>query len=175
MGYFAIPKQKGAFARLLGGGAIFVLVLLVYSELNTQAETFMQNYVGSSRYESQGAFVRSDERCGRGAFLLFYRRWKAIWQDADIWRVLSLVAIALIPMTFVASTAVDRIGLYLLPLQLVVFGRLPSLMRGMALQHATVAGVIFVYAVSFGVWQHLGQFAAGLWLPNSSLLFGQFS
>ncbi len=118
MGYFAIPKQKGAFARLLGGGAIFVLVLLVYSEWNTQAETFMQNYVGSSRYESQGAFVRSLMSGAAGVlFLLFYRRWKAIWQDADIWRVLFAGCNRADPHDIRASTAVDRIGLYLLPLQ----------------------------------------------------------
>lgn len=70
-----------------------------------------------------------------------------------------------------ASTAMDRIGLYMLPIQLVVFSYLPEIFsKSRALSQWIVFGVISYYGLVLFVWLNFATHA-NLWLPYQSLLF----
>jgi hypothetical protein len=74
------------------------------------------------------------------------------------------------PLLAVATTAADRIGLYLMPLQLVVFARLPVLQATEQAKTIWATGTVFVYGLAFAIWLHRGDHAAILWLPYESIL-----
>lgn len=171
--YFAAPKGGGKILRrALALGAAGILIGLTYRELSAKADIMLSIYVESSHYQSSGAVLRSMMNVVAAlTFLGVRKRWTLVWGDADIWFAFSLAALGVLAMSFSASTAADRIGLYLIPLQIVVFGRLPSLvpLRG----SQTAAQVVALYAIAFAVWLHLGQFAGDLWLPYKSLIFGE--
>ena len=147
-----------------------------YSALTNQLGNYYDNYVISKHYSSQGALIRAVMTASAALVFLYYRRnWKRLWPDRDIWLVFSLAGLAMVPLTFIASTAADRIGLYLIPLQLVVFARLPVLQQNEWMRGVCIAAILVSYAILLGTWLYYGQFTSELWLPYRSPILGQFS
>lgn len=124
-------------------------------------------------YQSQGALVRLLMNAVPAALLLAnLRRFRAIMPSATLWTWFALISLLLLGVLFVSpsSTAIDRIGLYLIPLQLVVFSRLPDLVRKGVSRHVASALVV-VYAVLIQyVWLNFSSHADA-WLPYRSFLF----
>ena len=63
-----------------------------------------------------------------------------------------------------SSTAVDRVALYLLPLQLYVFARLPDLLGQGGKRRNWVLAVVGYYAVVLFVWLNFATHSK-YWLP----------
>ncbi len=114
--------------------------------------------------QSEGTQVRV-ALCVVPALLFFLLRSKLRFdRDEEIlWRNFSLAAFGLVALLFIfpSSTVVDRIALYLLPLQVVVFARLPfvlnSEMQAKAILVPLFAAVLFVW-LNFAINAHA-------WIP----------
>ena len=88
----------------------------------------MRTYV-VARYESQGAMIRLVMNALPAViFLIWRQRFAFDALQMRLWAWFSIFSLALLALLFVssASTAIDRVALYLLPLQVVVFSRLPD-------------------------------------------------
>jgi len=101
---------------------------LFNSLLASSLESFQSGYL-DAEYQSQGALIRV-LLCLVPAlgFLLARRRFGLPPQPLRIWTIFSLAAVlaAIGLATIASSTAVDRLALYLIPLQLFVGSRLPD-------------------------------------------------
>lgn len=173
--YFGLPSQTGWFGRFVAATTVVALGFLVYSQMSETIDAMYETYVESDHYSSQGALIRNIMNLAAAlAFLRVRVKWQQQWGNASIFTALSLAAVAIIPFTFIASTAADRIGLYLIPLQVIVFGRLPILCATPESRFLLKSGIISGYVLAFSVWLHLGQFAQALWLPFSSPILGTF-
>jgi hypothetical protein len=125
-------------------------------------------YVNQQYYDSQGALIRLSMNALAALIFLNYRRFFALTPaERRIWSLTSLIALAMLLAYFFTglSTALDRMALYLIPLQLVTAAHLPD-----ALGHAgrpNTRGVTIVLAyflvVQF-VWLNFANHAQ-LWLP----------
>ena len=96
--------------------------------LSSSLENFQTGYI-DAQYEAQGALIRVLlTLLPAMVFLLARRRFQLPPQPLRIWTLLSLGAIAsAIGLTTVASSVViDRLALYLIPLQIFVGSRLPD-------------------------------------------------
>jgi hypothetical protein len=176
LAYFAVPLRSRVLGRMLAGPGILAGIFFIYNDagLNDTASTYIANYVESDHYNSAGALVRSFMSASAALVFLFnWRRWGRTWTDRDIWLVFSIAALALVPLTQVASTAADRTGLYIIPLQIIVFARLPVLWRSQS--RLIVVGALAVYALAFVVYFYFGKFSSDLWLPYRSPLLGEFA
>jgi len=138
------------------------LVLLADS-----VDSYYVNYV-ETEYQSQGAFVRlSMNALPALLYIVWERRFRMTASEASLWRWISIISLVLFAAYFVApsSTAVDRIALYALPLQLVVFSRLPHVLGpangGLRLW---ILFVIMYYATVQFVWLNFASHAE-YWLP----------
>jgi hypothetical protein len=162
----ATKNHRGA--KLFASRALLVLLLAVSTRyfLREQIDTYAEHYIDSDRYESGGAFLRSHVTAA-AAFLFFRMRrpFRKAYPDYALWRPFAALALVSLPLSLAASTAVDRIGLYLIPFQLIVFSRLPALANGGRTYSKVKLAVIFGYLIYFSVWLHLGNYAAELWLP----------
>jgi hypothetical protein len=82
-----------------------------------------------------------------------------------LWMPFALISLIFVPMSLVASTAVDRLGLYLLPFQLITFARMPTFQSSgnnlMMFKLLIISGYIFY----FYIWLHHGAYAQELWTP----------
>ena len=137
--------------------------------LEDSVKWLMIRYVGEDRqFEAQGATIRLIMNAVPAAILLIWRRrFEFTETEAMLWRWLAIISLALLGLLLVYqdSTAVDRVALYLLPLQLVVFAHLPDVFgnRG-RFNEILVVAVLFYYAVVQFVWLNYARHAND-WLP----------
>jgi hypothetical protein len=138
-------------------------IVLYQFFLGKNMDSYIANYLDTA-YSSQGAFIRvSMNIIAAACFYIVGRRLEFEPHEYKVWRNFTLAAVVMMVLLAVlpSSTAVDRISLYLMPLQIAVISRLPVLSRNSA---ATAVGVIlYVAAVEF-VWLNYAQFSK-YWIP----------
>jgi hypothetical protein len=120
---------------------------------------------------SQGAVVRVVMNCTAAVVLLTYwKQWKQVYPNALFWLWMAYGAIACVFFVEFATTAVDRLALYLTPLQVVVFSRLPFLARKELHPDTMVSWILLGYGTVLFVWLNFASHAQ-YWLPYRNILF----
>ena len=131
--------------------------------LQDSVDVLVQNYI-EARYSSQGAAIRVAMSVAPAALLLFAGR-KLGLDDFQrrFWRLVALLALACVPALFIvpSTTAIDRIALYLIPVQIVVLSRLVMLFGSSAL--ARLAVVAYSFVILF-VWLNFAAHSSA-WVP----------
>lgn len=144
-------------------------VLLYDTLLQNAIGGLLQNYV-EAKYESQGATIRLS-MAALPALLFFLRRSAFGFDERSdrLWRNCSMAAFVLAAALLLspASTAIDRIALYLLPLQIAVLARLPKIFSAQLFARALV--VAYAFAIQF-VWLNYAD-NANYWVPYASYLW----
>ncbi|WP_293881594.1 EpsG family protein [Sphingomonas sp.] len=165
----------GARNKVLTLLAISVATFAAYwILLSNSVDSLYENYV-TAEYQSQGAMVRLLMNAVPAAIFL---RWRDKFDLSDveqrIWTTFSLVSIALLGLLLVspATTAVDRVALYMLPLQILVFSKIPDIAPDKNnVTNGIVFSVLSYYAAVQFVWFNFGDFSFA-WLPYRSILLG---
>lgn len=138
-------------------------VALYFAFVDDSADTLVRNYL-TARYASSGALIRVSMCVVPAiAFFLFRKQLDFGEMEDRLWRNFSLAALscALLLLVSASSTAVDRIALYLLPLQLIVIARISGTLLERTTGHLLVAA--YSGAVLF-TWLNFGVFSRE-WLP----------
>lgn len=143
--------------------------------LERDVEALYENYV-ERQYRSEGALLRLlMNGFAAGILLSMGKRFRLSASSALLWRWFAVLALLLLLAYFAAPTssaALDRLGLYLLPLQVMVFAHLPDAMgKRNGSKSAWVAMVLLYYALVLFVWLTFGRNAYA-WLPYQIYLFG---
>ena len=158
--------KRNRLLNVIAGAAMFVLFFDLF--LSDSTDQFVKNYV-EAKYSSQGAWIRVILDV-IPAILLLTRRGQFGFTDQEerVWRFIAITACVLpvILITTPSSTAVDRMALYLMPLQLVVLSRAYMLFRRP--KNGVLAVVGYALLIQF-VWLNFAQFASK-WLPYRSNL-----
>jgi len=113
--------------------SILIIGYFAYQSLIAEAlDSLIVNYI-DAEYSSQGALIRV-VMCVVPAsiFLMFRKRFLLFGFERTFWTLMSLASFGAFVALFViaSSTAVDRLALYLIPIQLFVFSGLPSALSG---------------------------------------------
>ncbi len=138
--------------------------LLYYLLIEDQSEVMWENYI-VSQYHSSGGLVRVLMNVVPALLMIVLSRKIAPDpKERKLWVWISVFAIVCLPLVLLASTAVDRLALYLIPLQLFVFSRLPELATRIQTRTAIVVGTVVYYGTVQFVWLNFGVHARG-WLP----------
>lgn len=156
---FSRPRHR--LLSVLGGLAAFYAMYDVF--LADSMEKFIAGYI-EQQYSSQGAAVRIAMATLSGCIFLFRRRGFGFSEAEDrLWYYFSLASFAAVIALLISpsSTAVDRLSLYLMPLQLVILSRLPFVYTRPGLGVALVAA--YSFAIQF-VWLNFAIHAK-YWLP----------
>lgn len=142
-------------------------LLLYYLFLEDSVGSLMAGYIGAE-YQSQGAAIRvAMNALPAVTFLLLRQRFELSRVEMRLWTSMALFALGFVIILLISpsSTAVDRMALYFIPLQLFVLSRLPdafsSSRRGLTL--AVVSVVVYSAAVQF-IWLNFASYADA-WLP----------
>lgn len=144
-----------------------VTLLAYYLFLEDSVDALFANYI-EREYQSQGALIRAAMNLvPAGIYLIFGKRFHLQVAEEKLWRWFSIISIVLflIVMASPATTAVDRVALYMLPLQLVVFSYLPDVLGRPDDQNRGIVSMVLLYygAVLF-VWLNYASHAFA-WLP----------
>jgi hypothetical protein len=154
--------------RLLTAAGVLIFGVLLYrSFLSEHVDRLVTNYV-DAEYSSQGAGIRVAMNLVPAAiFLLLQKRFDLTPAQQRMWRYMSFAAFGtLVLLLFLASsTVVDRLALYLIPLQLFVFSRLPILFGNEGRPNGQITLLVVAYAALLQfVWLNFAHHAE-YWLP----------
>lgn len=135
--------------------------------LENSVETLKSGYL-EAQYQSQGAAIRVAMNVVPAALFLWYRgRFEMPQADRTFWTWMSFAALGFVILLLVSpsSTAVDRVALYWIPLQLFVLSRLPNAIGNPKGENKEwVYAVVAYSAAVLFVWLFFAQ-TAFAWLP----------
>ena len=166
-----LPVVALAYSRnrvlVVLSAAIFTVVgyyLFVASAMDTLIATYV-DYT----YESQGAAIRIFMNAIPAAiFLLTIRRYQIPVSERNMWRNFSIIAIVsvFLVLQVESTTALDRIALYLIPIQLFVFSWLPLCFANEdgSPDRRVVALILIYSAAVLYIWLNYATHADS-WIP----------
>lgn len=159
----AATKQRVVTMGML----LVTAVLLYYLLVAENIDKLVTNYVESG-YGSQGAAIRVAMNLPPAfIFLMWMRRFGLPDQQRLLWRNFSISAwIALLLLWRIdASTAIDRLALYLIPLQMFVLSRIPEAFAGRGGGNKQLVVVVIIYsAIIQFVWLNYAAHSE-FWVP----------
>ena len=153
---------------IMAGMGVLLCAMLYYLFLSSSIDRLLENYV-EQHYESEGAAIRVAMNIVPAViFLAFRKRFGFDEEQGKLWRNFAWAAfgsLALLLLLTSASTVVDRLALYLIPLQLVVFSRMPLAFPRAGHENAPLTLLVIAYSalVQF-VWLTSAD-NADYWLP----------
>lgn len=161
----ALVASQQRLYTVLWTGVVFAVAYTVL--LEDKVESLKVGYL-EAEYQSEGALIRLLMNALPAAVLLWKReRFAVTLPQGRLWFWFALGAIGLLGLYLVSpsSTAIDRVGLYLLPLQLMVFAHFPEVMgRRRGNNQTWVVVVLAYYAVVEFVWLNYATHAFA-WIP----------
>lgn len=144
------------------GATGFVLFALL---LQSHVDQLYQNYVTSSYAgASQGGPIRTLMNALPAMFFIALRkRFDMSAEERALWFWVSVLSLFCLPLLAVSATAVDRVALYLMPIQLVIASYLPQFFNAGSRMIARIAILGFYAAVMFVWLNYAGH--SNSWLP----------
>jgi len=148
--------------------ALIFSVLAYFLFLEDSVDHLYENYL-VAQYQSQGALIRLLMNAIPAVLLLWFsERFRLRPTEASMWRWFALISIFLFIALFISSssTAVDRVALYMLPLQMMVFSHLPSVLapNNRRMQTNIVWIILFYYLSVLNVWLLFADHSQ-FWIP----------
>ncbi len=157
------------FRKLKNLPILLAVAFLMYTAfLEGKTDQLVEQYI-EAEMQSDGAFIRLLMNVVPAALFIRYRKRFSISRgEYKIYSVMSFIGV----ISFIAliggilpSTALDRMNLYVLPLQIFVFSNLPGALGGKSGQNQTVVFfILFYYALVLFVWLVFANFSHW-WLP----------
>lgn len=141
-----------------------------YLFLYESADALWANYVEAD-YQSQGGLIRVLMNAVPAVLFFIFRRYLRLSEAEDkLWFWMALLSLICIPLVVLSSTATDRVALYLIPIQMFVFARLPFVVSDPRHRGLITLGVIGYYGLVQAVWLFFATHAYA-WLPYENVLW----
>ena len=162
--FIAAVARRRLAAMIPLGALTFATYMLV---LRDRFDVLVENYV-NQQMDSSGAGVRLAMNAVPAViFLLLRKRFQVSDVERALWTAFSLAALGVAAALLIspATTALDRIGIYLIPIQLFVFGNMSqaTTQKG-AGRFLVTGGILAFYAAVLFVWLNYATHAE-FWLP----------
>jgi len=161
----ALAGNRGRLWTMAWVGAAAVGAYLVL--LADSVDRLIEVYV-VAEYDSSGAAVRTAMNALPALlFIVFRDRFPLLPQERRLWLILAVVALATVPALILSpsSTAVDRLSLYLIPLQIMVLSRAPAAFSQSQGARRFLTVVVVAYsAIALFVWLNFAQHSVH-WIP----------
>lgn len=148
-----------------------MFLLLANALLFEHSDALVENYV-TQQMQSAGGQVRVAMIALPAAiFIMFAKRFVPDARERKLWFWIAIISLACVPLVFMASTAVDRIALYFLPIQLFVYTRIAGFIRNASNRMLFTIGVIVVYGVVEWVLLNEAVYIPQYWIPYDNAAF----
>ncbi len=161
-----LAGSKRKFVTFVFGGvtaaALFILLL------QESIDFLAYSYLEQDRYDSSGAGIRvAMNALPAVIFLLLKDRFAMSTAEKKLWTWIAWIAVGFVFLLFLSpsSTAVDRVALYFIPIQLYVYSRLPiAIGRKIGNKSGWIAILVIYSATVQIIWLGLGD-KSNSWLP----------
>jgi hypothetical protein len=169
LGFGLFQGGKGKYMKILAGA--FMAIGVYFAFLAGQEDHLVSLYINNEAMQSSGAYVRVLMNViPAGIFFLYRKKWKRLWPEGyTLWMLMALGSLGAFGLVWMFSTAVDRISLYFIPLQIIVMTNLPVLLRGETSPKFMTLAVILFYFTVYMVWLNFASYAP-YWLPYHNMI-----
>jgi hypothetical protein len=162
-----------AGSRMIVTMSLALISLGVVAVLMAAQFPFLVDAYFHERMESAGGLVRVAMTASCGACLLLFNKQLLLpFAGKDLWTacaIISLVALIFAPFF---STLVDRSMLYLAPMTMVFFGRLPNLFGSGSVRLIAAAAALMLQASVLWTWLNFADHRDS-WIPYRMFPFSQ--
>jgi hypothetical protein len=149
-GVFSVGKKSWRWI-LAGSGLMFFLVNAFSGIIHQLFDIYFTNPESNLLFSS-GAQVRALMNLAPSILLILLRkRWKLYFDQNEPWFHFAFLNLLLTPFVINHSTFVDRLMIYLAPLQMVVWSRIPLLIQSIELRTLMIIGILSYYGVALFV------------------------
>ncbi|MCC9655665.1 EpsG family protein [Rhodopirellula halodulae] len=169
------PLVTGEYTRnrLILSGLLAIPGVIALA--STRSAEVMQSRYIESNVEAAGAIFRVMTLVATSLFFQFMLKstWKASFKDEfKLVSLGSLMMLALVPLVALSTVVADRFGYYLIPIQTVIFARIPFMLRDDQYRRlfsiAPYAGLFLLFAV----WTQQSWIFQLTYIPYQTWLFG---
>lgn len=158
-----VSKNRFMTWSLIAGATALGYITLLQDSASRLIDTYVDQNI-----ESAGALIRLFMNAVPAIiFVLYRKRFSLAPNEAKLWLTFSLLAIIMFFAFFPTnlSTALDRMALYIIPLQLFVFAHVPDAFGAFGRRNTgIVAAILLYYAAVLFVWLNFANHAH-LWVP----------
>ncbi len=165
----AISEKRTTSVAIL----LLLGIILYVNLVSAQLDIMTQNYVHNDALQSAGAVQRIALNVVPSAVFLFAQRHFGFSErERVIWRNVAIASLGagLALFLFSSSTVIDRLALYLAPIQMVIYARLPWALGGGGLGRAYLLTTILAASATIQfVWLNYAA-NAHQWIPYRSYL-----
>lgn len=159
-------------------GVLATGLLLYFLLIQEQLDNLQYIYL-ERQYESAGAAVRVVMNLIPALIFLFFRRrfpLTDVQRKFWTWMALGAIALGLALVLSPSSTAVDRVALFWIPMQLFVFAHAPEVFARFGIQRNFTVFILLAYSIAIlATWLLISTHAALAWLPYQFYPFIWFS
>ena len=166
----AVPSRKFFTSFAVPILSIIAVIALSADTISSMLSSYLSDDIRNSQHAS-GGFIRI-MLCVIPA-LIVLRYSKVLFGDMNIrkfWFYFSFLPLCALPLVFYASNLADRLALYCIPLQIVVFSRIDLLFKDPLLKDVSYIGVSLVYFCLIYFWLNF-SFNSRSWVPYDNFLF----
>ena len=171
---FGLAFLAASRNRLMILIALLIFVYVGYLSFLSESFGLLFQYYVLNDYQSEGAFIRVSMLLLPSLILLIWpHRFEFNTYQKNLWMWCARISVILFLLLIFtsASTAVDRLALYFLPIQMVIFSYLPEILyKRHEINHLIVSMVIMFYGFVQFVWLNFATFSI-YWLPYNNYLF----
>jgi hypothetical protein len=168
---FAIASVR---RTVITGLLLVVFGFVLYFAFSERIAERMSEY-STYQYSAAGVIPRLIMSAIAAAiFLIWRRRFTARTDELRLWTLMSIVTFMTFPMLFAVSstTIVDRLGIFLVPIQIFVLSRLPVVFGQGSRTNLAIVVVIILYSLAAElVWLNFGNEAKYYWIPYRNVLW----
>jgi len=166
---FSIQKNKTLILILI----VILSYLAYYFFFANALLIYFQNYI-EAEYDAAGAFIRLTMNAIPAIIFLYWRNSFTLNNNVkNYWTGISILALMLFFLYFVSpsSVALDRIGLYLIPLQLFVMSRIPDIFGVNGERNPLMHYLIIIYCFFIlTTWIFFSSHSRN-WIPYESFIW----
>lgn len=159
------PVLRRSILQSIFGAIVFLALFAIF--LQSQTNDLLNNYVDSD-YASSGAVVRVAMNFVPAVIAILLRKKMKFssYQD-DMWTAFAIVSLLTIPLVLAVSftTAVDRLALFLIPLQIAILPRLPYVFGRKRSVNAQLTVAVCAYSASVQLVWLVFATNSEYWLP----------
>jgi EpsG family len=147
-----------------------VALLGAYLLVSDSVDRLWENYVEAD-YQSEGGLIRVLMNVLPALLLLYFRdRLFYTLDERRLWTWMAIFSLVALPLVMLSSTAIDRVALYFIPIQMFTYSRLPYLLPSGDELNIVVWGVLGYAAAVMFVWLNYAGHAHA-WLPYKNYFF----
>lgn len=146
-------------------------VLLGGALLLEHFETLWASYVEAGMASEGGGIRVAMNSLPATIFLLFAKRFAPDDNERKLWTWIAIFSLACIPLVGLASTAVDRVALYFMPIQLFVYSRIGCLFRNPTYKTSVIIFIVAGYALVEWVLLNKATIVSANWVPYNNAAF----